>query len=65
MWFVKGFMSKAEAVAYQKEKGGEVLWDEWSQKRATHTARGKEYLLAVRAAGLAPEYNRYIVQRRI
>lgn len=65
MWYVKGFMSKADAKAYQKEHGGEVLWDEWSSKRATHTQRGKDYLIATRAAGLDPVFNRYIVQRRV
>ena len=60
---IKGFRVKKFAEDYQKEHGGEILWLEWSRKRAIVTEKGKRYQKVMQKAGLdtlSDDY-RYIV----
>lgn len=58
----KGFETKEQAKAFQREHGGYVCWEERTPKRGQLTARGQEYLYAVHLGGLDKEKYPYCVQ---
>ena len=57
-----GFKTKEEALAYQKENGGRLCWEERTPKRKLLTSRGTDYMFAVILGGLDKETYPYCLQ---
>ena len=58
----KGFKTKEEAKAFQKQHGGVICWEERTPKRKELTARGIDYFCAVHLGGLDAKEYPYCVQ---
>ncbi|MBQ1778581.1 MAG: hypothetical protein IIZ93_10535 [Acidaminococcaceae bacterium] len=65
MYQVNGFKDIRDARKFKKEHGGIILYHMVSIKTGKPTQIAKEYDLAIRATGLDPKANPYIVERRI
>lgn len=58
----QGFATREEAVAFQRQHGGMLCWEERTTKRQQLTQRGRDYMFAVTCGGLNRARYPYCVQ---